>query len=66
MRYIIEIPEESIPIEVFYAAPKILEALKDITEHGMVAAPGPHFRWPDEYYELFDKARAIIAEIADE
>ena len=44
-------------------APEMLAMLQELVEHGMVAAPGPHFRWPDEYYKLFDKARKIIADL---
>ncbi len=45
---------------------KLLEMLKSLTEHGMVAAPGPHYRWPDEYYDLFTRASKLIAEIEHE
>lgn len=42
---------------------KLLEMLKDITEHGRVAAPGPQ---PNEYYDLFTRASKLIAEIEHE
>lgn len=43
------------------AAPDLLEALKALCDEGMIPAVGPHWRWSDEYYSLFENARAAIA-----
>lgn len=42
------------------------EASKRVLTEGQVAAPGPHWRWPDEYYEAFnDLGQALPHDTVD-
>lgn len=55
-----DIPTERIAEGGFW---EMVDILNSLCEHGMVAAPGPHFRWTDEYYELFNDARALLTKL---
>lgn len=39
----------------------LIAALEGVLLNCQVAAPGPHWRWDDEYYEAFNKAREALA-----
>jgi len=40
---------------------RLREALEEVLKECQVAAPGPHWRWHDEYYEAFNVARAALS-----
>lgn len=45
---------------------ELREAATIVAKICQVPAPGPHFRWDDEYYEAFNKLDAILAKHAPE
>ena len=52
---------ELMPTIMDKAVDKALKAARQVCLLGMVAAPGPHFRWPDEYYIIFNKLDSALA-----
>lgn len=48
------------------SAPDLLKALEAVLKECQVAAPGPHWRWHDEYYEAFDQARAAFTKATED
>ncbi len=45
------------------AVEEALKAARQVCLEGMVAAPGPHFRWPDEYYVVFNKLDVALGKL---
>lgn len=48
------------------AVKELVEKALAVANKGQVPAPGPHYRWDDEYYKVFNELRDALASFKEE